>query len=166
MAGNPEYWSESLQNQWSARSYHGSVEHNSRAVINRHLGYWDANPTTLIPLSPKASAPLYVEMMGGAAPTLTKGQELYDEGLYLQATEILNKLVYSEPQNQDTKDMLAAAFEQIGYQKESPSVRNSFLAAAYELRNGLPQGHRLKPLDLTPLRRCLRLCGWISLPSA
>lgn len=130
----------SLQNQWSARSYHGSVEHNSRAVINRYLGYWDANPTTLIPLSPKDSAPLYVEMMGGAVPILAKGQELYDSGMYLQATEILNKLVYAEPQNQDAKDMLAAAFEQIGYQKESPSVRNSFLAAAYELRNGLPQG--------------------------
>ncbi|MEY8099709.1 alkyl/aryl-sulfatase [Falsihalocynthiibacter sp. S25ZX9] len=130
----------SLQNQWSARSYHGSVEHNSRAVINRYLGYWDANPTTLIPLSPKDSAPLYVEMMGGAAPILAKGQELVDGGMYLEATEILNKLVYAEPQNQDAKDMLADAFEQIGYQKESPSVRNSFLAAAYELRNGVPEG--------------------------
>ncbi|MGO1120659.1 alkyl/aryl-sulfatase [Rhodovibrionaceae bacterium A322] len=131
---------QSLQNQWSARSYHGSVEHNSRAVINRYLGYWDANPTTLVPLSPKDSAPLYVEMMGGAAPILKKGQELYDAGNYLQATEILNKLVYAEPQNQAAKDLLADAFEQIGYQKESPSVRNSFLAAAYELRNGIPQG--------------------------
>jgi len=35
-------------------------------VINRYLGYWDANPATLIPLSPKDSAPLYVEMMGGS----------------------------------------------------------------------------------------------------
>lgn len=61
---------ESLQQQWSARSYHGSVEHNSRAVINRYLGYWDANPTTLIPLSPEDSAPLYVEMMGGAQPIM------------------------------------------------------------------------------------------------
>jgi alkyl sulfatase BDS1-like metallo-beta-lactamase superfamily hydrolase len=130
----------SLQNQWSARSYHGSVEHNSRAVINRYLGYWDANPTTLIPLSPADSAPLYVEMMGGAAPILAKGQELYDSGKYLEATEIVNKLVYAEPQNVAAKDLLADAFEQIGYQKESPSVRNSFLAAAYELRNGLPQG--------------------------
>jgi alkyl sulfatase BDS1-like metallo-beta-lactamase superfamily hydrolase len=34
----------------------------------------------------------------------------------------------------------ADVFEQIGYQKESPSVRNSFLAAAYELRNGIPSG--------------------------
>ncbi len=131
---------ESLQQQWAARSYHGSVEHNSRAVINRYLGYWDANPTTLTPLSPEDSAPLFVEMMGGAEPILNKGQELIDNGKYLEATEILNKLVYAEPQNQTAKDLLADAFEQIGYQKESPSVRNSFLGAAYELRNGIPQG--------------------------
>ncbi len=130
----------SLQDQWAARSYHGSVEHNSRAVINRYLGYWDANPTTLTPLSPEDSAPLYVEMMGGAEPILAKGHELIKGGEYLGATEILNKLVYAEPQNQDAKDLLADAFEQIGYQKESPSVRNSFLGAAYELRNGIPEG--------------------------
>ena len=130
----------SLQQQWSARSYHGSVEHNSRAVVNRCLGYWDANPTTLIPLSPEDCAPLYVEMMGGARPILTKGRGLYDQGKYRHAQEILNKLVHAEPQNQEASDMLADVFEQIGYQKESPGVRNSFLAAAYELRNGIPGG--------------------------
>ncbi len=36
--------------------------------------------------------------------------------------------------------LLADAFEQIGYQQESPSVRNSFLAAALELRSGIPEG--------------------------
>ena len=131
---------ESLQQQWSARSYHGSVEHNSRAVVNRYLGYWDGNPTTLIPLSPEDSAPLYVEMMGGASPIIAKGRALYEEGNYRHAQEILNKLVYAEPQNQEAKDLLADVFEQIGYQQESPSVRNSFLAAAYELRNGIPTG--------------------------
>jgi len=130
----------SLQQQWAARSYHGSVEHNSRAVINRYLGYWDANPTTLIPLSPEDSAPLYVEMMGGAKPILAKGKALYDQGKYRLAQEILNKLVYAEPKNQEAKDLLADVFEQIGYQKESPSVRNSFLAAALELRSGIPEG--------------------------
>jgi alkyl sulfatase BDS1-like metallo-beta-lactamase superfamily hydrolase len=131
---------ESLQRQWAARSYHGSVEHNSRAVINRYLGYWDGNPTTLIPLSPEDSAPLYVEMMGGAKKIITKGRELYDQGNYRHAQEILNKLVYAEPQNQEAKDLLADVFEQIGYQQESPSVRNSFLAAALELRSGIPEG--------------------------
>jgi alkyl sulfatase BDS1-like metallo-beta-lactamase superfamily hydrolase len=131
---------QSLKDQWLARGYHGSMEHNSRAVINRYLGYWDGNPTTLIPLSPAESAPLYVEMMGGAGPIMAKGRELYDAGKYRHAQEILNKLVHAEPQNQEAKDLLADAFEQFGYQQESPSVRNSFLAAAYELRNGIPEG--------------------------
>lgn len=130
----------SLQRQWAARSYHGSEMHNSRGVINRYLGFWDANPTTLIPLSPEDSAPLYVEMMGGASRIMPKAKELFDNGKYLEATEILNKLVYAEPKNQEAKNLLADTFEQLGYQMESPSVRNSFLAAAYELRSGLPGG--------------------------
>lgn len=131
---------ESLVRQWSAHSYHGSEEHNSRAVLNRYLGYWDANPATLMPLSPEDSAPLYVEMMGGSDKILKKGKALYSEGKYFHAIEILNKLVFAESKNQPAKDLLADVYEQIGYQKESPSVRNSFLAAAYELRHGMPTG--------------------------
>lgn len=130
----------SLQNQWAAHSYHGSESHNSRAVVNRYIGYWDANPATLDPLSPRDSAPLYVEMMGGSAKIIAKGKELYDQGKYRYAVEILNKLVFAEPHNQPAKDLLADVYEQIGYQKESPSQRNSFLAGAYELRNGMPTG--------------------------
>ncbi|HYO85444.1 MAG TPA: alkyl sulfatase dimerization domain-containing protein [Dermatophilaceae bacterium] len=130
----------SLQNQWSARSYHGSVEHNSRAVINRYLGYWDGNPATLTPLSPRDSAPLFVEMMGGAGQILTRGRALVESGEYLLAIEILNKLVFGEPGNAEGRALLADAFEQVGYQRESPSVRNSFLAAALELRSGIPIG--------------------------
>lgn len=130
----------SLQNQWPARSYHGDVKNNSRAVINRFLGFFDGNPTNLIPLSPKDSAPLYVEMMGGTAKILAKAKELMAQGKYLHATEILNKLVLAEPNNQEARQMLADAFEQLGYIAESSSVRNTFLQGAFELRNGLPGG--------------------------
>ncbi|WP_231969754.1 alkyl sulfatase dimerization domain-containing protein [Polynucleobacter necessarius] len=131
---------DSLKKQWAAHSYHGLEEHNSRAVINRYLGYWDANPATLAPLSPRDSAPLYVEMMGGSGKILAKGRELYRQGKYREAMEIVNKLVYAQPDNTAAKDLLADIFEQIGYQKESPSMRNSFLGAAYELRHGMPTG--------------------------
>jgi alkyl sulfatase BDS1-like metallo-beta-lactamase superfamily hydrolase len=131
---------EGIEEQWYNRSYHGSPEHNSRGVINRYLGYWDANPATLIPLSPADSAPLYVEMMGGSEKIMAKGQELSDQGRYRHAQEILNKLVQAEPQNQPAKDLLADVFEQIGYQQENPGLRNSFLAAAFELRSGIPEG--------------------------
>ena len=135
---------DSLEQQWAARSYHGSVEHNARAVVNRYLGYWDGNPATLVPLSPSDSAPLFVEMMGGAEPILERAASLITSGDYLLATEILNKLVYAEPENSRGRLLLADAFEQIGYQRESPSVRNSFLAAALELRSGIPTGVAVK----------------------
>jgi alkyl sulfatase BDS1-like metallo-beta-lactamase superfamily hydrolase len=129
-----------LQNKWFCRGYHGSPQHNSRGVIQRYIGFWDCNPTTLIPLSPSESAPLYVEMMGGADKILARAQELHDEGKYLLASEIVNKLVQAEPENEAAKDLLADIFEQLGYQQENPGLRNSFLAAAYELRSGIPRG--------------------------
>ena len=130
----------SLQQQWAARSYHGDVQNNVRGVVNRFLGHFDGNPTNLIPLSPKDSAPLYVEMMGGSAKIVAKGKSLIAQGKYLHATEILNRLVFAEPRNQDARRLLADAFEQLGYRAESTSVRNTFLQGAYELRNGLPGG--------------------------
>jgi alkyl sulfatase BDS1-like metallo-beta-lactamase superfamily hydrolase len=130
----------SLREQWAARSYHGDVQNNTRGVINRFLGHYDGNPTNLIPLSPADSAPLYVEMMGGAEKILPRAQQLNDEGAYLYATEILNRLVFAEPHNQAARRLLADAFEQLGYQAESTSTRNSFLQGAFELRNGLPGG--------------------------
>lgn len=68
---------------------------------------------------------------------MTKGRELYDQGKYRYAMEILNKLVYAQPANQRTKDLLADTYEQLGYQSESPSLRNSYLAGAKELRDGV-----------------------------
>ena len=127
---------QSLQQQWGARQYHGSEFHNARAVLNRYLGYWDGNPATLTPVSPEESAPLYIEMMGGADAVLLRATQLTEQGQYRLAMEILSKLVYAEPQNQVAKDLLAQVFEQLGYQYESASLRNVFLSAALELRNG------------------------------
>jgi alkyl sulfatase BDS1-like metallo-beta-lactamase superfamily hydrolase len=149
----------SLAQQWSARQYHGSEFHNSRAVLNRYLGYWDGNPATLAPLSPADSAPLYVEMMGGAKEIIFRGQALHDEGEYRLAMEILNKLVYAQPDNSEAKDLLASVFEQLGYQYESASMRNVFLSSAQELRNGAPAV--AAPRGTTPsLARAMTTTQW------
>jgi alkyl sulfatase BDS1-like metallo-beta-lactamase superfamily hydrolase len=69
-----------------------------------------------------------------------RARELIDDGRYRHATEILDKLVHAHPDDAEARQLLADAFEQIGYQQESPSVRNSFLAGALELRSGIPTG--------------------------
>jgi alkyl sulfatase BDS1-like metallo-beta-lactamase superfamily hydrolase len=131
---------QSLQQSWAARSYHGDVQNNVRGVVNRFIGHFDGNPVNLIPLSPADSAPLYVEMMGGSEKIIARGKELVGQGKYLLASEILNRLVFAEPKNQPARQLLADAYEQLGYQAESTSVRNTFLQGAFELRNGLPGG--------------------------
>ncbi|MBE9549582.1 MAG: MBL fold metallo-hydrolase, partial [Proteobacteria bacterium] len=131
-------------NSWLTRFYHGSKENNARAVVNKYLGHWDANPATLIPLAPRDSAPLYVEMMGGSEKILAKGIELINSGQYRHAVEILDRLVFAEPTDQPAKDLLADAYEQLGYQQENPGLRNAFLAGAFELRSGIPEGASVK----------------------
>ncbi len=79
-------------------------------------------------------------MMGGADKMVAKGKALHEVGKYRLAQEIVNRLVFAEPDNQQANDLLADVWEQIGYQQENPGLRNSFLAAAHELRSGVPQG--------------------------
>jgi alkyl sulfatase BDS1-like metallo-beta-lactamase superfamily hydrolase len=136
---------QSLQQQWAARSYHGDVQNNVRGIVNRFLGHWDGNPARIIPLSPRVTAPLYVEMMGGAEKVIAKGRELVEQGRYLEATEILNHLAFAEPGNVAGRELLADAFEQLGYLSESTSTRNVFLQGAFELRSGLPDGVPASP---------------------
>ena len=115
----------------------------SLASSNFHttvLGHFDGNPVNLAPLSPKDLAPLYVEMMGGSAKIIAKGRQLAAEGKYLLAMEIFNRLVFAEPQNKEVRALLADVYEQLGYQSESTSARNTYLQGAFELRNGLPGG--------------------------
>src|SRR5262249_26566489 len=42
----------SLANEWSARGYYGTLSHNTKAVYQKYLGWYDANPATLNPLPP------------------------------------------------------------------------------------------------------------------
>ncbi|MFQ3595788.1 MAG: alkyl sulfatase dimerization domain-containing protein, partial [Sphingomonadaceae bacterium] len=129
-----------LQQQWAARSYHGSVRNNVRAVINRYLGFWDGNPANLDPPPATVTGSLFVEMMGGAQLVVAKGRELNAAGRYRETAQLLQHLVFAEPGNQDGRQVLADAFEQLGYQDESTSYRNSYLQLAAELRSGIAAG--------------------------
>ena len=128
-----------LANEWFNRGYHGSVSHNVRAVVNKYLGYYDSNPATLNPLAPEDSAVKYVEFMGGADHLLQMARASYEKGEYRWVVEVVNKLVFADPTNQAARALQADALEQLGYQAENAGWRNSYLAAAQELRNGVPR---------------------------
>ncbi|VFT56290.1 SDS hydrolase SdsA1 [Pseudomonas aeruginosa] len=53
--------------------------------------------------------------------------------------EVVNRLVFAEPDNRAARELQADALEQLGYQAENAGWRNSYLSAAYELRHGVPR---------------------------
>ena len=61
-------------------------------------------------------------------------------GRYRESGEILSRLVFAQPANQEARNLLADTFEQLGYQSESTSFRNSYLQLAAELRTGIAEG--------------------------
>lgn len=119
---------------FSARGYYGTVNHDMKAVYQRYFGWWDGNPANFNPLAPEQSAPKYVALAGGADKLLAAGRAAIAAGDYRWAAELLNKLVFAEPDNKAARAALASAYDQLGYQAESGAWRNYYLAAAATLR--------------------------------
>jgi alkyl sulfatase BDS1-like metallo-beta-lactamase superfamily hydrolase len=129
---------DALSKIWYNRGYHGTYSHNVRGIINKYLGFFDMNPASLNKLSPTDSAPKYVEAMGGADKVLGLAHQAFEKGEYRWGAELLNNLVFAEPTNRQALLLQADMFEQMGYQSESAGWRNTYLAGAWELRNGVP----------------------------
>ncbi|TWX56848.1 alkyl/aryl-sulfatase [Colwellia hornerae] len=128
-----------LAHQWYNRGYHGSYSHNVRGIINKYLGFYDANPANLNKLSPGESSVKYIELMGGAQPVLSQANKAFNNGEYRWVAELLNHLIFAQPENEQAKHLQADTLEQLGYQAENAGWRNSYLAAAFELRHGIPK---------------------------
>jgi alkyl sulfatase BDS1-like metallo-beta-lactamase superfamily hydrolase len=143
---------ESLRRTFASRGYYGTAKHNARAVYQAYFGWYDSNPANLDPLPPAEAGAKYVAFMGGAAAVLEKAQAAYDNAEYRWVAEVLNHLVFAEPNNSAARALLAKTYDQLGYQAESGPWRDAYLTAAYELRQGGPEkGAEL--LDLLGLLR-------------
>ncbi|MDE1172390.1 MAG: alkyl sulfatase dimerization domain-containing protein [Parvibaculaceae bacterium] len=127
-----------LASEWYARGYYGTLNHNVKAVYQRYLGWFDANPAHLHPLPPVEAAGRYVAFMGGAEAVLEKARDSFDKGDYRWVAEVVNHVVFADPANQAARALQADALEQMGYQAESGPWRNFYLCGAQELRHPWP----------------------------
>jgi alkyl sulfatase BDS1-like metallo-beta-lactamase superfamily hydrolase len=126
-----------IATNFSNRGYYGSVNHNVKATYVLYLGWFIGNPATLHELPPEETGKRYVDMMGGADNLLKKAKEYYDKGDYRFVAQVVNNLVFADPNNQAAKNLQADALEQLGYQAESGPWRNFYLTGAKELREGI-----------------------------
>ena len=109
----------SLSREWYGRGYYGSVNHNTKAVYQKYLGFFDGNPANLEPLPPEQAGKKYVELAGGANALLEKAQTAFEKGEYRWVAMLVNHLVFAEPHNRAARKLQADVLEQLGYQAES-----------------------------------------------
>ena len=122
--------------------FYGDLVHNVKAVHQRYLSWYDANPANLHKLPPSDAGKKYVELAGGEVALLQKAREAFERGEYRWVAELLNHLVFANPENAEARHLQADTFEQLGYQAESSTFRNSYLMGAQELRQGPPPAAR------------------------
>ncbi len=130
---------ETLSSSFANRGYYGTLKHNARAVYQAYFGWYDGNPAHLDPLPREQAAQRYVNLAGGAKRLYKRAKAAYEEGDYRWAAELLNHLVFAEREHKKAKQLLAATYDQLGYQAESGPWRDVYLSAALELRHGPPE---------------------------
>ncbi len=127
----------SLAEEWHCREFYGTVSHNTKAIYQRYMGWFDGNPAHLWEHPPQQQARRYVEFMGGAEAVLEKARRSFDEGDFRWVAEVVNHVVFAEPENEAAKELQAQALERLGYGAENATWRNFFLTGAKELREGI-----------------------------
>ena len=66
---------DSLSREWYDRGYYGTVNHDSKAVYQRYIGWYGANPANLHKLPPVQASQKYVRYMGGPDNVLTLAKQ-------------------------------------------------------------------------------------------
>ncbi len=121
------------------RGYYGHIRHNVKAIYQKYLGWYDANPANLDALPPVEAGRKYVEYMGGAEAMLPRAKSDFTKGEFRFVAQAVSHLVFAEPDNQAARALLADTLEQLGYAAESATWRNAYLFGAQELRQGMPK---------------------------
>ncbi len=124
---------------FGVRGYYGTLNHNSKAVFQHYFGWWDGVPANYHQLAPVEKARRYVQFMGGPESALSQAIESFEAGDYRWAATVFNHIVFADRDDEAARAWLAASYEQLGFQAESGAWRNYYLAAAYELREGIPR---------------------------
>lgn len=137
-----------LGQEWSTHGYYGTYSHNSKAIYQYYLGWYDAVPANLHAHPPVARAQHMVEALGGAERVIALARNAMATGDYRWSSDLLQQLVFATPDNREAKLLLADSYEQQGYQAESAIWRNQFLVAANELRSGRAPSNATQSPDL------------------
>ncbi|SHK69105.1 alkyl/aryl-sulfatase [Fibrobacter sp. UWB12] len=145
-----------MQKNWTLKPFYGTPVHNAKAVYQKYLGWYDANPIHLQELPPEqlAKETLRYVMAGSREKMLSMIDEDIAKGNYWTAAYMSNQMILSgdcDDISDKVRNLCATALRQLGAQCESGTWRNAYLSAAYELVNKKLQPDQVKSDQLAQM---------------
>lgn len=122
------------------KPYYGNPEWTIKSIFTAYLGWFDGNPTNLFRLPPKAEAQRLIALAGGEARVRREMSRALQGGDWQWATELLDRLLALNPQDQQLRNLKADALEALAEQLLTATGRNYYLSYAQELRSNPAAG--------------------------
>ena len=144
-----------LEQTWYTRQYYGTVKHNAKAVYQKYMGWYDANPVNLNPLAPVDAAAKFVEYFGDVNAVLERAAQDFEAGEYQWVAQVANLVVFADPANETARLLCADALEQLGYAAESGPWRNAYLSGARELRAGIDADPKYRATGSADIKKAM-----------
>ena len=89
----------SLDGAWHGRGYYGHIRHNVKAIYQKYLGWYDANPVNLDPLPPVEAGRNMSNTWAAPTPSSTRARKDFAKGEFRFVAQALSHLVFADPDN-------------------------------------------------------------------
>ena len=126
---------ENLANKPHLREYYGRVDFAVRAYFVGTMGWFDGNPTSLSPLSPRDEAERFIKLAGGPDKVKNEVDTARSTGDYQWALQLIDRLICSTEDTNDLDKLKAKILRQHAVSQINCPTRHYYIQCAKELEN-------------------------------
>ena len=126
---------ENLANKPHLREYYGRVDFAVRAYFVGTMGWFDGNPTSLSPLSPRDEAERFIKLAGGPDKVKSEVNKARSKGDYQWALQLIDRLICSTEDTNDLNKLKAKILRQHAVSQINCPTRHYYIQCAKELES-------------------------------
>ena len=113
--------------------FYGTVPWGVRSVFNGTIGWFDGNPTTLLPLSEREQAERIIGLGGGSDNLFMELQDAVASEDFQWAMQLADYLLATDYRTTEVTEIKIQALRGIARQQINPTARNYYFSVANEL---------------------------------
>jgi alkyl sulfatase BDS1-like metallo-beta-lactamase superfamily hydrolase len=121
---------------------YGGPRHSAKQVFYGEMGWFDGDPTTLLPLHTSDSSLRYVELMGGKEKVMQAARAAFAEGEFQWSAELATHAVRVDLDDMGPRQLKADALRELGYRETNPNWRNWYMTSAVELEGDVDRSFK------------------------